>query len=216
MKECFMLKSKFFVNSPLLSIMLMSTIIFASCSNGATASSEKAITSFAIGDAEGVISGQAITITLPYGTDLTALTPVIEFVGTAVDPASGTPQGFTGPVTYRVLAEDGSSLDYTVTAQITEGHPIITIAFTPLVSETVDLTIDSANDLSRLNNDTLRISVDGESPVRWFVNTEEQTETGLALTIAATDYPEGIHHVAVLVYKDGAPYSDEVTFKVVK
>jgi hypothetical protein len=196
--------------------MLMSAIIFAGCSNGTTASSEKAITSLTIGDAKGEISGQAITITVPYGTDLTTLTPVIEFVGTAVVPASGAPQDFTNPATYRVLAEDGSALDYTVTVQITEGQPAITIVFASSASETVDLTLDAANDLSRLLNQTLQISVDGAAPVRWFINAEEQAETGPALAIAARDYPDGIHHVAALVYRNGVPYSDEVTFKVVK
>jgi hypothetical protein len=77
----------------------------------------KAITSFAVGSAIGEINEQAITVTVPYGTDITSLSPVITFTGSAVSPASGAVQDFTSPVTYRVTAYDGSTADYRVTVQ---------------------------------------------------------------------------------------------------
>jgi hypothetical protein len=177
-------------------------------------SDAKAITSFVIGAAAGVISEQNINVTVPYGTDITTLSPVILFTGNAVNPASGTAQNFTDPVTYRVTADDGSTRDYIVTVQ-SEGRAPISISFTPLPNETVDLTTDSENDLSRTQKDTLRITADG-TPVRWFIDGEEQSETGHTIDIAAIDYPVGIHHVTALVYKNGIPYSDELIFKVIK
>jgi hypothetical protein len=164
-----------------------------------------------------MIDEDAITVTVPYDTDITSFSPVILFTGKSVNPASGTPQDFTSPVTYRVTADDGSTRDYTVTVQFATGQPSITIAFTPLASETIDLSLNSENDLSREQDNTLQISVDGNTPlVRWFINGEEQDETSVDLTIAARDYPVGIHHATALVYKDEIPYSNEVTFKVVK
>ncbi|MDR2020149.1 MAG: DUF5018 domain-containing protein [Treponema sp.] len=178
-------------------------------------SGEKAITSFTIGSAAGVISGQNITITVPYGTDVSDLSPVILFTGNAVAPASGTAQDFTDPVSYRVTAADGSTRDYVVTVQ-SAGRGPISISFTSLPYEQhIDLTADSENDLSRTEKDTLRITVAG-TPVRWFIDSEEQSETGNAIEISALDYPVGIHHVTALVYKDEIPYSDELLFKIVK
>ena len=52
--------------------------------------------------ATGTIDQVAGTIELvvPEGTDVTALTPVIDITGQYVDPASGVAQNFSSPVTY--------------------------------------------------------------------------------------------------------------------
>jgi hypothetical protein len=180
-------------------------------------SDAKAIVSFAIGSAAGAIGEDTIAVTVPYGTDRTSLSPVILFDGSAVSPASGAAQDFTSPVSYRVTADDGSVRDYVVTAQ-PEGQAPITITFTPLPHEIIDLAADSDNDLSRSQKDTLQVIADAadDAPVRWFINGEEQSETSSAITIHAINYPVGTHHVAALAYKDGIPYSDELIFKVVK
>jgi hypothetical protein len=72
----------------------------------------------------GSISGDDITVTVPYGTDLTALAPAVTHSGTSIDPASGTAKDFTSPQTYTVTAEDGTTETYTV--RVNEG-PGITI-----------------------------------------------------------------------------------------
>jgi hypothetical protein len=91
----------------------------------------------------------------------------------------------------------------------------ITVNFTSLPHETIELAADSKNELSRTQKDILRITVDG-ALARWFIDGEEQAEAENAITIAAVDYPVGIHHVTALVYKDGIPYSDTLTFKVMR
>ena len=49
-----------------------------------------------------------ITVNVPFGTDVTALTPEIEIsAGASVSPASGEAQDFSQPVKYTVTAEDG-------------------------------------------------------------------------------------------------------------
>jgi hypothetical protein len=104
------------------------------------------------------------------------------------------------------------------TPPVETGKPAIEIAFTPPqeTQETVAISADSTEGLSRERKDTLTLSVNAEPPARWFIDGEERDETGAALTIAAADYPVGIHHAAVLVYKDGLPWSDELTFTVIK
>ncbi|MFA5050886.1 MAG: DUF5018 domain-containing protein [Patescibacteria group bacterium] len=80
--------------------------------------SAKAITSFdfAAYAVVGAINEDTKTIvaTLPYGTDVTALVPMITTTGKTVSPASGAAQDFTDPVAYTVTAEDKSTQTYTV------------------------------------------------------------------------------------------------------
>ncbi len=84
----------------------------------------KEITSFVFEDFTPEVVGEidqellTITATVPNETDVTALVPTIEFLGTDLDPASGVAQDFTEPVIYTVTAEDGSEAEYTVTVII--------------------------------------------------------------------------------------------------
>lgn len=87
------------------------------------ASSAKEIASFNfIGLAPavtGVISGTDISLTVPYGTDVTALAPTIAVsTDASVSPASGVAQNFTSPVVYTVTAADGSTKSYVVNVTI--------------------------------------------------------------------------------------------------
>lgn len=58
-----------------------------------------------------------ITVTVPEGTDITALTPTFTITGVGVTPVSGIAQDFTQPVVYTVTAADGSTQTYTVAVQ---------------------------------------------------------------------------------------------------
>ncbi len=75
----------------------------------------KDITDFVILGVHGTITGNAIALTVPYGTDVTNLTPTVTITGASVSPASGVPRDFSSPVTYTVTAADGSTQNYTVT-----------------------------------------------------------------------------------------------------
>ncbi|MDR1373944.1 MAG: leucine-rich repeat domain-containing protein [Treponema sp.] len=79
--------------------------------------------SFASPAAAGTINAarRTVTVTVPQGTDLTALTPTIAHNGANISPASGAAQnffngGFT-PVTYTVMAADTSAAIWTVTVK---------------------------------------------------------------------------------------------------
>ena len=81
----------------------------------------KAITSFAIGENDCLINeaSHTIAVTVPYGTNVTALTPAITISKNAtISPASGIAQDFTKPVTYKVTSENGDTQDYVVTVTI--------------------------------------------------------------------------------------------------
>lgn len=82
------------------------------------------ITGFSINGVAGAVnnSTNTITITLPRGTDVTKLTPVIATNGVkSLTPGSGETVNFTNAVTYTAAMEDGSSKTYTVTVYVDKG-----------------------------------------------------------------------------------------------
>lgn len=84
----------------------------------------KGITSFSISSVVGAVNNttNTITITLPRGTDVTKLTPVIATNGVkSLTPGSGETVDFTNAVTYTAAMEDGSSKTYTVTVYVDKG-----------------------------------------------------------------------------------------------
>ncbi|MEM7182659.1 MAG: LamG domain-containing protein [Spirochaetota bacterium] len=81
----------------------------------------------------GIITGTSITVGVPSGTPVTGLTAIFTTTGKKVivgstEQTSGTTSNdFTNPVTYKVLAEDGTSQTYTVTV-IQNNAPSVTTA----------------------------------------------------------------------------------------
>ncbi len=64
-------------------------------------------------------SGTNISVTVPYGTDVSALAPIHTLSPLATcAPASGAVRNFTTPQTYTVTAQDGSTQAYTVTVTV--------------------------------------------------------------------------------------------------
>ncbi len=101
----------------------------SSSSNPLSASSSsKTVTAYSFSDPPsiGMIneSDKTITISVPYGTDITTLRATFTSTGTSV-MVSGTAQvsgttanDFTNPIIYTVVAADGSTTQYTVTVTI--------------------------------------------------------------------------------------------------
>ena len=91
----------------------------------------KAITSFSYmadtnaalsADVEGTINGTGINLTLPYGTNVTGLVATFTttgqsvVVGSTVQTSGNTANDFSSPLTYTVIAADGTTQEYTVNA----------------------------------------------------------------------------------------------------
>ncbi|MCK9389474.1 MAG: DUF5018 domain-containing protein, partial [Sulfuritalea sp.] len=92
-------------------------------------SSAKALTAYSIAGfpaVAGTISEAAktVVVTMPFGTDLTALvatfttTGASAKVGAAVQTSTATANNFTSPVAYLVTAADGTTATYTVTVAV--------------------------------------------------------------------------------------------------
>ncbi len=107
---------------------IMAIMIFTGCPTPSdpTPGSEKAITAFSFTNlaVTGVIEGTTITVTVPYGTDITALAATFATTGASVKVGSttqvsgSTANNFTSSVIYTVTAEDSSEQDYTVTVTV--------------------------------------------------------------------------------------------------
>ncbi len=81
-------------------------------------SADKDILQFTILNVDGIVNGTNIGLTLPFGTNVTALIPTIVINGKSVNPVSGVPQDFTNPVQYTVTAADNTTKVYTVTVTV--------------------------------------------------------------------------------------------------
>jgi hypothetical protein len=96
------------------------------------AADEKQITGFYFVEplVEGVIDqvNHTIALTVPQGTDLSALRPEIYYRGASISPVSGQPRDFTNPVTYTVRAQNNSSQAYTVSVFTAPAPPSVDVA----------------------------------------------------------------------------------------
>ena len=87
---------------------------------------DKEIQTFSIANAKGKISGLAISVTVPYGSDLKNLVASFTFIGSTVTvgdtlQSSGITQNdFSSPVSYTVTAEDKSTSVYVVTVTVAD------------------------------------------------------------------------------------------------
>lgn len=90
---------------------------------------EKPILSFKINDLSATLNhvSRTISLTVPEGTDLTALTPAIELSsGVSISPASGTTLDFTSPVIFTVTAAS-ETIEYT--ANVSTPFAGVSVAF---------------------------------------------------------------------------------------
>ena len=95
-----------------------------SCQWETAATTAKGITGFSINGVAGAVNNttNTITITMPRGTDVTKLTPVIATNGVkSLTPGSGETVDFTNSVTYTATMEDGSTKTYIVTVYVNKG-----------------------------------------------------------------------------------------------
>ncbi|WP_342305841.1 DUF5018 domain-containing protein [Methanolobus sp. ZRKC5] len=91
----------------------------------------KAITSFdfATPSVTGTVDegAKTVALTVPYGTDVTSLTPTIVHTGASVSPNTGIVQNYTNPVTYTVTAADSTTQEYVVTVTVAAPSSVTTI-----------------------------------------------------------------------------------------
>jgi hypothetical protein len=105
--------------------LLMATLLVGCGSGGDTpASADKTITAYSLAGVTGTVTGSSIAVTMPHGTNLTALIATFTTtganlkVGSTTQANATTANNFTAPVTYTVTAADGTTATYTVTVSL--------------------------------------------------------------------------------------------------
>ena len=138
-------------------------MMFTGCGD-TSPSNTRAVTAFRFTSpaAEGTISetSHTVAVTVPSGTDVSALVPTITHTGASIDPATGVARDFTNPAVYTVTAADTSTQDYTVTVTVAPSTAKALTAFrfasydvAGTISETshaVAVTVPSGTDVSAL------------------------------------------------------------------
>ncbi|MCX7861837.1 MAG: DUF5018 domain-containing protein [Bacteroidales bacterium] len=105
-----------------------------------------------------IMSGQAaVLVTMPYGTDVTNLTPSITVSpGATISPASGVAQNFTNPVVYTVTAQNGTTTKQwtvTVVTQLNNEAEILSFTLPNQVSSVINSGQASVNVLMPYGTD---------------------------------------------------------------
>ncbi|MBJ6360759.1 cadherin-like beta sandwich domain-containing protein [Paenibacillus sp. GCM10012307] len=97
----------------------------------------------------GTINNTTITLTVPYGTDRSALVATFTHspnstvaVGSTIQTSGTTPNNFNSPVTYTVTAENGATKSYTVTVNIAPSNEKAITSFS-FAEQTGSALIDS-------------------------------------------------------------------------
>jgi len=155
-----------------------------------SASSTKAITAFSFTNpaATGTINETAktISVTVPFGTSVTALTPTVTHTGASYSPTGA--QNFTSPVIYTVTAHDGSTQPYTVTVTVPVSKPIALIYY-GITEIPQNGTIDVGNVLYTLST-TISITIKNTGNLPLLFDVANITITGTdALSFTRTTYP---------------------------
>jgi hypothetical protein len=113
-----------------------------------------------------VISGTSIVVTVPFGTDVTALVATFTTsgasvaVGATTQVSGATANNFTSPVVYTVTAADSSTANYTVTVTIAlntakaiTAYSFDSVPATGTINEgakTIDVTVPFGTDVTIL------------------------------------------------------------------
>ena len=208
-------------------LILLGSLAFMACQNptssGNTASSAKAITAFAFVSpaVTGTISGTAIAVTVPYGTDVTKLvaafttTGASVVVGTTTQVSGTTANNFTGPVTYTVSAADGSTSSYTVTVTVAPASTnaalstltVSTGTLTPSFSaSTSSYTVSVANSVTSITvgataaDSTASVSISPSQPSSLSVGNNTITVTVTAQSGVTNTYTVTVTRAALVSF----------------
>ncbi len=162
-----------------------------------TSGDAKAITAFSFiaedntelsEDVEGLIAGigSTISITVPAGTNVTALIPTISIIGSSLNPASGIETDFSSPVTYTVTAGDETTLDFSVTVTVAPIDAKEITAFSFIADDNTEL---SADVTANINGTAITATVPYDTDLMALVATF--TTTGDSVTVNSTEQVSG-------------------------
>ncbi len=159
------------------------------------------------------ISGTNISITVPYGTDVSAFAPTYTLsYGATCVLNSGSTQNFTNPVHYVVTATNNSTKDYTVTVNVNPiPDPQFTLTAPSIWDGRQEITVQAT-----VTNAALLASTGGTNlNYKWSVDGIAAAQTSVAGTMTLT-FAQGNGPMTVTLVMDngGRPTSQTVTINV--
>lgn len=212
-------------NLYLVLIIAVFAFTFSSCQKEDLKSDKKMITAFTVLSVNGTIneSEHTIDVVLPYGTDVTSLTPAITVSEAAtVFPASNTTQNFTSPVTYTVTAEDNSKQTYIVTVTVlqSDNSKMLTFDFDGLtpavkgiiseVNKTVSLEVPRETDVTTL---VPTITISEKATVVPASGSAQNFTNPLMYTVTAQDGSETKYEITVSFEPSSVNFITEFKFE---
>jgi hypothetical protein len=191
--------------------------------------SGKVITGFSFNSvpAVGQIDQAAYTVTVrvPHGTDRSALSPTIAYIGASLssggdppqtaNPLTEAPRDFSAPRTYRVTARDGTVRDYTVTVSLEEQNLRGNVSFLGISDPgLLETNFDQNTGLI-----TIRVKdVSGyTAPYEWYLDGQKYpvTNTEKTLILKVAGRPPGQHEVVLTATGPGGlHYTGKIYFLV--
>ncbi len=176
-------------------------------------SSNISIDSFSFAELNPIVNGiisednHTVSLIVPSGSDVTALTPTIEVSdGASVSPASGTAEDFTNPVIYTVTAADGTHQDYDVSVSVAPNMPKSIVSFTlpnqvgqtaiDQNANTVIITVPYGTDITNLSP---TIQTSANTTISPASGTAEDFTNPVIYTVTASDGSTQAYSVTVTV-----------------
>jgi len=189
----------------------------------AAASSAKALTAYSLAGATGTINETAktVSVTLPYGTAVTALVATSSdtgtgvTVGTVAQTSGTTVNDFTSPVVYTVTAADNTTATYTVTVTIASssakaltGYSLAGVSGTiNEAAKTISVTMQNGTVVTALvaTFTTTGASANVNTAVQSSGTTANNFTNPVAYTITAGDSTTTVYTVTVTVAAASGP-----------
>ena len=157
-------------------------------------------------DRAGVITGTAISVSLPNPTNVTSLVATFTTtgaevrVGSVVQVSEMTANDFTSPVTYTVVAADSSTTNYTVTVAESPLKDMTSFGFSAALNSSVGLTVDCSG---VINGTDISVPVpygtDITSLVATFVTTGYEVEVNSTVQASSTTENDFTNPVTYIV-----------------
>jgi len=208
----------------LLILFLAVLTVLSGCGNGdwdqPPTSSTMTLATFSINGAPGTINEgpRAIGVTMPFGTDVTSLTPTFVTTGSSVwvgnleQTSAVTANDFTNPVVYTVTAADGGTADYLVSVSLAPNtaKALITYSFVGFpaspavineVTNSITVTLPSGTDVTNLiaNFATTGTSVKVNGVNQVNGSTANDFTNPVVYTVTAADASTKLYTVTVSV-----------------
>ncbi len=215
-----MIKYRGFSKLWFLVLLLVTLVTGCGGVNNKASTDAKALTAFSLGGVAGTMNepAKSVSVTVPYGTAVTALVATFTTtgsnvkVGTAVQTSGATANDFTAPVAYIVTAADGSTATYTarVTVALNPAKAITAYSFNGFTefagkineaAKTVAVTVPFGTPVAAL---TAKFTTTGPNvtigtAVQTSGSTPNNFSNPVAYTVTAADNTTAVYIVTVTV-----------------